>query len=196
MTDNDDQAGPVVIPQPRDLAAEMVSLPGGGWVSPEQLLADTIGVDLACPRVLTVQQPYADFITCTETMRSKFGQLNDALGHLLPKGIENRTWHTYWRGVIFIHAGVKKDMEEIRFWGLDPAMFVTRAIVGTVQLSGIVDDEDRQWARPGNKHWVLTNPQRLTRQIPHLRGGQGLLTPTEDLVIQIRDQLVEQVLAR
>lgn len=185
------------LPQPRDLAAEMVQRPDGMWVSPEKLLDGALGVNLSYPpRVLTVKQPYADFITANEAMCQMFAAHSRPLGQLLPKRVENRSWRTDWRGVIFIHAGARLDREEIRFWGLDTGMFVTRAIVGTAQLMSITIDEDLNWARAGSKQWMLTNPQRLTRPIPHLTGGLALMHPTPELVAQVRDQLVAQVLGR
>jgi hypothetical protein len=82
-------------------------------------------------KVLSIRQPYADFILCGT------------------KWCENRTWRTQYRGALWIHAS-KLERRELQEWeekGIDlltesPFGLRTGAIIGRVQLIGCVDGDD------------------------------------------------------
>jgi hypothetical protein len=81
--------------------------------------------------VLSIRQPYADFILCGT------------------KWCENGTWRTQHRGSLWIHAS-KLEKREVRDWqekGIDlaresPVGLRTGAIIGRVQLIGCVDGDE------------------------------------------------------
>ncbi|KQR02500.1 hypothetical protein ASF72_10730 [Arthrobacter sp. Leaf141] len=110
------------------------------------------------------------------------------------KDIENRSWHTSYRGPLYIHAGLAEPTERDLADGLiTHALAVAAAanvdaafrpgyILGTADLQSIHHARDCQanhptmcsgWALPGQYHWVLTNPRPLSCPFPET-GKQGL----------------------
>jgi hypothetical protein len=117
---------------------------------------------------LTVKQPWARLIM------------------LGIKNVENRSWTTDYRGRIFVHAGVKWDPSP---WPDDPRLsdFGTTyfnatsmpagVLLGTVDLYDIAEDSTSPWARKGDHHWLIRNPQPFSNPVPW-RGQMGLWWPT------------------
>lgn len=89
------------------------------------------------------------------------------------KDVENRVWSTDYRGRVAIHAGSKIDRGICQELGLDPAHLVIGAILGTVDLVDVVRNSSSRWATSGHYHWILRNPQVLSRPLPR-RGQLGL----------------------
>lgn len=102
--------------------------------------------------------------------------------HLIISGakpVENRTWTTAYRGLLYIHAakrwrgsdcdlvhkvhGVRVDFGALRFGG----------IIGMVELYDIVTHDASHWFY-GPYGWKLRNPQPLPF-LP-LRGHQNIFT--------------------
>ena len=83
-------------------------------------------------KVLTVQQPWASLIV---------GGIKD---------VENRSWHTTYRGRLGIHAGLRYDQELVDQYGHlldeDPPL---GAIIGGVTLVDCIDHSRSKWAMPG-----------------------------------------------
>lgn len=143
-------------------------------------------------RVLTVKQPWASLI---------------AKG---VKDVENRTWHTQYRGLLAIHAGQSYDETA----HLDPvagATFTdhpvirrlrrpelpTAAIVALVDLQDVHSYRECQsanrgamcslWGQAEAIHWVLGNVRELADPFPW-PGGLGLrkLSPEVTETLQER----------
>jgi len=125
-------------------------------------------------KALTICQPYAELIARGE------------------KPIENRTWETPYRGLLFIHAG------KSRAW-LSPGDETTYAgmpfgaLVATAQLAECLHME-RAWPEAyahlkSNNHamgpwcWVL---EQVTRIAPYpMRGFQGLWYVPREIAVSI-----------
>ena len=121
-------------------------------------------------RALTIRQPWASAI-----MHGG-------------KDVENRTWATKHRGMLWIHAGLKRDwgarqaeraLRESRGWYYHPSDAPLGMVLGFVQLVDVVEDSVSEWAEPGMKHWILADPFWLNTPEP-MRGRQGLWTPRFD----------------
>lgn len=98
------------------------------------------------PRVLSVRQPWASAFFYADP----------------PKNIENRSWPTPYRGVLFIHASMRDDPD----WERSPmrdalaaipahARAVRSAILGMTELTGCIRDSTSPWAVPGRWHWTI-----------------------------------------
>ena len=97
--------------------------------------------------VLSVRQPWAYCIM------------------FLGKDIENRTRRTNIRGIIAIHASKQIDYDAY-YWlkaeGYDlPPIekLVTGKILGTVEITGCVQEHTSVWKEQGTWGYVLKNPQ-------------------------------------
>lgn len=122
-------------------------------------------------KILTVCQPYAELIARGE------------------KPIENRTWFTFYRGPIVIHAGASKtwcshdDLIEY-----DAMAF--GAVVAVARLIDVVRVDKLPAELSGNEHangpwcWILTDVQRLKEPIAH-KGAQGLRDAPPSLVMRL-----------
>ena len=104
------------------------------------------------------------------------------------KDIENRTWHTRYRGALLIQASAnlptKRKLEEYRTLARKrgaelPEEFETGGIVGMVQLEDCVTKSQNKWFE-GPVGWVLSKPKRLPF-IP-LKGRIGLFDPPPRIV--------------
>lgn len=104
------------------------------------------------------------------------------------KDVENRSWHTDFRGRIYIHAARKVEKEAFtphlklllnRYPGAwaEAQASVHRwkegAIIGEVDIVDVVDAAVSPWAVPGHAHWLLANPRRYELPIPY-HGSQRL----------------------
>jgi hypothetical protein len=102
-------------------------------------------------QVLTVRQPWASLIVAGI------------------KDVENRSWHTEYRGKLGIHAGNRVDRYALDAHGHrldgDPPL---GALVGSVTLVDCVQDSKSRWAEPGMWHWILADPSELVhpRRMP------------------------------
>src|SRR5258708_3188969 len=126
-------------------------------------------------RALTVKQPWAAAI---------------ASGH---KNVENRTWHTRYRGPLAIHAGKQSDRAALTVWDRAAHDLLWSAyhdaplraalpghIVALAELSDCHPAHDccQPWGerRPEAWHWVLTGIRTQDHPIPCL-GRLGLWNP-------------------
>lgn len=107
-------------------------------------------------KVLTVKQPWAGLIV-------------QGL-----KDIENRTWKTNYRGLLFIHAGASKFDEKLGSYftndqsialGHEEFQFAScqqySAIIGSVWVVDCVQNHPSLWAEKGVWNWVLEFPTML-----------------------------------
>jgi hypothetical protein len=109
------------------------------------------------------------------------------------KTIELRTWQTHYRGRIAIHASQTVREEACVAYGLDPARVVRGALLGTVELAGILPLDERGWEKLRDQHlslrdvpgpmfgWRLEDPQRLPQPIP-MRGRMSLFNVPDEVV--------------
>jgi hypothetical protein len=89
------------------------------------------------------------------------------------KDVENRTWPTRYRGLLYMHAGMAPEPDDV----LPPGTPVPRgAIIGHVTLTDCIRDSSSRWAEPGDWHWLLADPMPLPEPIP-ARGRLGLWQP-------------------
>lgn len=96
------------------------------------------------------------------------------------KPIENRTWHTKFRGRVLIHAPAKNDMKDIIFTpeqeaeiltiGIFAATMETSAIIGSVEIVDCVQNHDSIWAEKDSWNWVLANPVLFKDPILNVKG--------------------------
>jgi hypothetical protein len=80
------------------------------------------------------------------------------------KDIENRTWPTNYRGVIYIHAAKTWLPGEWHFETKDDAAYVNRMaghIVGTVEIIDCVRTHPSEWKQQGYWGFVLARPKVL-----------------------------------
>ncbi len=97
----------------------------------------------------------------------------------LGKDIENRTWNTKYRGLLYIHAGkqfdkLAKSWIEEKFGVVVPENLETGCIVGSVQVTDTnLDSFDNPWSMTDQWHWKLENPLLLETPIP-TKGRLGL----------------------
>lgn len=87
------------------------------------------------------------------------------------KDVENRSAGTPYRGRLYIHAGVRYDLDAIDALlqlGYRPPLDMPHGvIVGHVELVDVVRDSTSRWATPGAMHWILAKPHLLSDPIPH-----------------------------
>lgn len=96
------------------------------------------------------------------------------------KDIENRTWHTSYRGRFYIHASKGFDKED-REHVLRAAMPLG-GIVGIAEIVDCVTKSDSPWFS-GPFGFVLRNIQALDKPIP-CRGALGFFKPSiADIVL-------------
>ncbi|MCP4571454.1 MAG: hypothetical protein GY838_03810 [bacterium] len=118
------------------------------------------------------------------------------------KFVENRTWSTWYRGPLLIHAGLNTEtfaadrewLHEHAHVGADDGCFAFGAIVGVAQLldccrpryaadafPGHVDPGKLATYAHGPICWCLDNRRAFATPIPY-RGQQGLFDVPEDVV--------------
>jgi hypothetical protein len=102
------------------------------------------------------------------------------------KDVENRTWGTSYRGLLWIHAsasmsGADADAGRIKaISGIEvPLTLECGAIIGCVDLTR-VGPSTSKWAASGMVHWQLASPRQLFTAID-CKGALGLWTPTPDI---------------
>lgn len=127
------------------------------------------------------------------------------------KTIENRTWPTFYRGPLLVHAATSWDGRAEGFArDLGVAVCGYRlgyptGILGVVDLVKVCTMASRSirypetsecdcgpWAVDGQHHWHLANPRLLAEPVPH-RGRLGLWEPTADALAAVAAQGVLDV---
>ena len=109
------------------------------------------------------------------------------------KDVENRDWSTDYRGPLLIHAGKEnhaydKMPPRVRQPKLDDLTY--SAIIGIVDLVGVVKEHSSKWRGETQYAWVLANPRPLKKPI-HAKGKLGLWKPEPQLTQKVRRQLSE-----
>jgi len=101
------------------------------------------------------------------------------------KTIELRTWKTNYRGLLAIHAGKTVETGFLKKYALKADNLQTGVIVGTVEITEIIDFTQELWEKLRNQHlndsrspgdwkgWMLRNSSRLSEPVPY-RGIPGL----------------------
>lgn len=150
------------------------------------------------PMLLSVRQPWADFITATpesglaSALRLKMRSAQPHFAEALPKDVENRGWTRRWRGTLLIHSPSDPDMAAMKDFGLDRHDFVYSAVVGLATLTDIVEYADSPWAQDEQFHWLLKDPVRLTRMVCG-PGHQGLQPPKPQMLEDTRTVLMDMM---
>ncbi|PXY17080.1 hypothetical protein BAY59_36495 [Prauserella coralliicola] len=114
-------------------------------------------------RALSIRQPWTALILA---------------GH---KSVENRTWHTRWRGPLVLHAGQRPIPAAAP---LAAAYGIVNppcgAYLGTAVLADIHHNDECRgctpWSEPGAWHWILTHIHAWLQPLP-APGQRGLYTP-------------------
>jgi len=129
-------------------------------------------------KVLVIRQPWAWLIVN---------------GH---KDVENRSWHTRYRGPLLIQASAglpsRNQMEEFRKYALQrgaklPEEFERGGIVGMAHLTDCIEKSASKWHFKGEIAWVLSKAKRL-RFIPN-KGRLGLFEPAPSVRKRVMEQL-------
>ncbi|MBN1135446.1 MAG: ASCH domain-containing protein [Anaerolineae bacterium] len=102
------------------------------------------------------------------------------------KSLDVRTWQASHRGVLAVHASAERRDERCRALGLNPAALAYGALLGTVELTGIVPLDEAAYEALRGQHrldapfpgapcygWRLANPCRFEAPIP-CRGQRRL----------------------
>jgi len=126
-------------------------------------------------KALSIRQPWADFI-----IQGK-------------KTLELRSWTVGYRGPLAIHASQTVDREACQAHGLNPDQVSTGAIIGVVDLVGIVELDDAAFASRTSEHlasgrfkttplygWQMANPRLLSHPCP-VRGRMGLFSVPDEM---------------
>jgi len=104
--------------------------------------------------------------------------------------MELRLWTTDYRGLLWVHSGLKGDLELERAFSF--AELFKGGYIGSAFLSGVIplDQEDWEFYRskhldssyyhPGYYGWFLESPYRFTMPIPG-PGKLGLYYPPTEL---------------
>ena len=103
--------------------------------------------------------------------------------HLIVNGIkdvENRTWHTDFRGRILVHAGKVPDTHSPVFVDdegipIEIPDSYYGAIIGEVDIVDCVWNHKSKWRAIGQWQFVLSNPVAYTQPIP-CRGQLGFFS--------------------
>jgi hypothetical protein len=72
-------------------------------------------------KAISIRQPWADLI-----LQGR-------------KTLELRSWKVSYRGTLAIHASQTVEREECQAFGMDPDGVTAGALIGTVELTGIVE---------------------------------------------------------
>lgn len=108
------------------------------------------------------------------------------------KTIELRTWDTRIRGRVAVHTGTQVERAACEAYDLDPANLVRGALLGYVDIVGVVAVHQDNWDElreqhlalgdyPGpRKGWRLANPERSPQPIP-MRGRRQFFNVPDDL---------------
>jgi hypothetical protein len=130
------------------------------------------------PRVLSIRQPWAWAISQGR------------------KKVENRTWSTSYRGVVYIHASLKLERDGLTWLSSKakvqpPSQFVFGAVVAVAVLSDVVTRRTAKRFRPwffGPYGFVLRKV-RVLRNPVNTKGRLGLFRASPALVRAVNRQL-------
>lgn len=114
------------------------------------------------------------------------------------KTLDVRTWQASYRGALAVHASGERRDERCRALGFDPAALAYGALVGTVELTGIVALDEAAYEALRDQHWLdtpfpgapcygwrLANPCRFDAPIP-CRGQRRLFDVETESSTQAR----------
>jgi tetratricopeptide (TPR) repeat protein len=112
------------------------------------------------------------------------------------KGVENRTWGTDYRGIVAIHAGMKKQRvnelaKQVGKNKISAGLFTYGAVIGVAELVDVVDLNESLESDPfafGPVCWLFRNAVILPSPVPS-KGKLNLYTLTERESEQVRKQL-------
>ena len=94
------------------------------------------------------------------------------------KSLDLRTWSTRHRGPLAIYASQTVEKERCQEHGIDPDRVTTGAVIGLVDLVGVVELDNTSYAARANEHlggrqfhspmfgWELANPRPLVEPQP------------------------------
>ncbi|QHT65324.1 ASCH domain-containing protein [Rhodocytophaga rosea] len=132
---------------------------------------------------LSVRQPYAEMIISGI------------------KSVELRTWTTPFRGRLWLHTGLKSDASAEAFFRqqllIGNRILDKGCYLGILNLTAIVPMDKQRWELWRKKHhdlsdytpnfygWLFSVDKRFETPI-HGRGAQGLFTPSELVLTQLR----------
>ncbi len=116
------------------------------------------------------------------------------------KDIENRDWHTNYRGIVAVHTSKKLDPDEMEsacgmMAGFVPKFsdrifrqdtFPLGSIIGTVEIVDCVDHSDSPWFC-GDFGFLLRNPVAFPEPI-ECRGALSFWNVPDDLLPRMREQ--------
>lgn len=98
------------------------------------------------------------------------------------KDVENRTWTTGYRGLLYVHAGktfdgaayqsIKEEFPELPLPSIEELGQQMGGLVGTVRLVEIVTDSTSVWANPGCFHFRMVEGKPM--DLEPMRGYQKL----------------------
>jgi hypothetical protein len=135
-------------------------------------------MNLAIQPALSFRQPWAELIM---------------LGR---KTIEIRTWHTAYRGRLWVHASQRADTALDSRFGL--GTLFRGGFIGSMRLGGIVPLTPDRWEGWRDRHlnegplplgvlaWLIAEPKRFREPIAG-RGQLGLFEAPSDLVRRLSD---------
>jgi hypothetical protein len=106
------------------------------------------------------------------------------------KDVENRSWNSYYRGLLAIHAPAKRKSNDVLPRGVvrpEEEECPLSAIIGVVELIDVVERMRSKWFG-GPFGFVLAKPQPLARPIS-CKGGLGLWKIPPNVLRSIRRQL-------
>lgn len=96
------------------------------------------------------------------------------------KDVENRDWHTKFRGQLVIHAGKQVDRAAQEQHGhLLPGTPPTGALLGVVSLTDCVEESDSKWFM-GPHGFLMRHPMLYPAPVPYL-GALGLFNVPDDV---------------
>ncbi len=94
------------------------------------------------------------------------------------KTLDLRTWSTPYRGPLAIYASQTVEKDRCQEHGIDPARLTTGAVIGLVDLVGVVELDAAAYAARAGEHlggrsyhppmfgWELSNPRPLAEPVP------------------------------
>ena len=109
------------------------------------------------------------------------------------KRVELRSWHTHYRGPLWIHTGRRVDSAAAALHGIsDP---YAGGYVGGATLAAVVELDVGRWSQwadlhlgggyePGQHGWVLTDVGRLADPVP-APGRLGLFYPEAEVAEEL-----------
>lgn len=138
-------------------------------------------------KALAIKQPWAWMIVRPDLTDMVARKIAAESGEI--KNLENRTWHTNFRGRFLVHAS--KGLTRQEYWRaadfaahlgvIAPPMEELQrgGIIGSVELVDSVDDSDSDWYM-GEKGFVLRDPRPLPF-IP-LKGQLGFFEVPDEVL--------------